>query len=126
MKKIKSLILLIPIFFISFVSTGISEESGNYRKGMYYYKTTCKQCHTLSEIGEGKTKQSHKECISEKKWITNFHKKKFDMYGCKKIEEKICTKNLKHVYKYLHSPSKEEPDVTNCRVIGVNHEAVKN
>ena len=125
MQRIKSLIILMLLFFILFVSDGISKESGNYRKGLYYYKTTCKQCHTLSEIGEGKSKQPHTECISEKQWITNFHKKKFDMYGCKKIETEICTQNLKHVYKYLHSPSEEEPDVTNCRVIGVNHEAVK-
>lgn len=125
MQNLKFLITLPLLFIVFFVSTGISEESGNYRKGMYYYKTTCKECHTLSEIGEGKTKQSHEECVSEKQWIANFHKKKFDMYGCKKIEEDICTQNLKHVYKYLHSPSVEEPDVTNCRAIEIRNKAVK-
>ena len=118
-------IYIAAISFLSAViiaSVAISEDQGNYRKGSYYYKNTCKKCHTLSEIGDGKTKQPHTLCVPEKEWISNFQSKKFDMYGCKEIEKDICVENLKHVYKYLHTPSEEEPDVTNCRVIKMNRQ----
>ncbi len=120
MKKNIYYIIVMVFSYLSITSTVIAEEEGNYRKGLYYYKNTCKKCHNLSEIGDGKSHQPHTRCITQKDWITNIKSKKFDMYGCKKIEEEICDKNLKHVYKYLHTPSEEEPYVTNCRVISVN------
>lgn len=120
MKTSKSLIILSIFSGLLLASTAVSNEAGNYRKGLYYYKNTCKKCHTLTEVGDGKTKQSHEKCISEKEWIADFQSKKFDMVGCKEIEKELCLENLKHVYKYLHTPSEEEPDATNCRVISVN------
>lgn len=102
---ILSVMCLCALLFTPGIS--ISAEKGNQAKGRYYFRQTCKECHTKGAKGGEVTPLSK----TQAQWLKYFASGKHN----KEVLEKVMsTDQLRDVAAYLHAHAADSPQPETC------------
>jgi mono/diheme cytochrome c family protein len=110
-KKIVAIALTLVFLFgaVGFVKAVTGD--GNYRKGKYLFRKSCRSCH----IEEGSAKVLEPLTLTQAEWTEAFSDEKIAAYACKDEWAKMSAEEINDVYTYLWMYAKDSPTPAKCK-----------
>ena len=110
----KKLLPTVLALFVSLclVSTGLSMELGNKRKGKYTYRKVYKSCHTRGEVDSAKP-PVNPDAKTQAEWKQTFENRQFDQFGCEEEWAVLSDKDLTDIFTYLYAHASDSPPLPN-------------
>ena len=114
MKKTLLLSILAMLLTVSFVSTGLSMELGNKRKGKYTYRKVYKSCHNRGEVDSAKPPMNP-DAKTQAEWKQTFENRQLDEFGCKEEWAVLSDKDITDIFTYLYAHASDSPTPAKCK-----------
>ncbi len=107
--KFAAALACLAVFFLAFTfTTAVSaEKKGNQAKGRYYFRQTCKNCHTKGAAGGEITPLSKTMAQWEKYFVAEKHSK-----GTEPLSKVMSSDQINDVHAYLveHAADSLQPE----------------
>ncbi|MFC1523936.1 c-type cytochrome [Thermodesulfobacteriota bacterium] len=111
--KRNSIIVLVILLAFCFINVGMAaaKAKGNERKGKYFFRKNCRECHKPG----GSAKQLGPDSKTMKQWKKAFTEKKIAKLECKDEWAKQTDKELNDVFSYLYNHAYDSPSPAKCK-----------
>lgn len=102
---------VLGILVFGLAAAGFSAGKGNFRKGKYTYKKTCRSCHD----GSGSQVNLSPDSKTQKQWSRLFEGGKYSKLACKDEWEKISEADRLDIFSYLYKFAYDSPTPAKCK-----------
>ncbi len=109
-KKIVFILVSLTIV-LGFSALGFSADKGNYRKGKYTFRKSCRTCHSDS----GTAKALSPDSKTQAQWERTFKANKYNKLACKDEWAKISDQERLDIFTYLHKYAFDSPSPAKCK-----------
>lgn len=110
LKKIVMIGTMLAIV-LGFSSMGFSAEEGNYRKGKYTFKKSCRTCH----MDGGTAVSLSPDSKTQAQWARVFDSDKYQSLPCKDEWDKVSPEDRQDIFSYLHKFAFDSPSPAKCK-----------
>ncbi|WDP92718.1 MAG: cytochrome c [Desulfobacter sp.] len=111
--KVKKIILfmVLSLSMICLSVAAVSAGDGNYRKGKYSFRKSCRTCHSDSGTAESLSPDSK----TQAQWKRVFKPNKYKKLECAAEWEKLSEKDRNNIFSYLHKYAFDSPTPAKCK-----------
>lgn len=97
--------------FLGVSTMGFSAEEGNYRKGKYTFKKSCRSCH----MDGGTAVSLSPDSKTQAQWERVFDSDKYQSLPCKAEWDKVSEEDRLDIFTYLHKFAFDSPSPAKCK-----------
>jgi len=110
MKKLFCFIVLTIFMFCGFAAV-VSAGDGNFRKGKYTFRKSCRTCHN----DQGTAVALSPDSKTQAQWKRIFKPGKHKKLGCAAEWEKLSEAERNDIFSYLHKYAFDSPSPAKCK-----------
>ena len=114
MKRISS-ILMILVILVSAAGLALAYGDGNYRKGKYLFRKSCRACHMENAKGAVQAKPFDPLSMTMDGWAQAFNPEKVATYECQGEWRKLSEKDINDIFTYLYKHASDSPTPAKCK-----------